>query len=560
MSKKEPIENSVEPSLEPQTTVEKTRLSLAEAQKFLHEDVEIEPITEAELDEPEDSFEYSNDDAADETSTPEPSPNAERLHKLIARAGIASRRGAEEIVAQGRVMVNGKVVTETGSKADPSRDRIVVDGQPLHVPTTTTVVLMNKPLGVVSTKKDPEGRTTVTHLLPDKYKTLHPIGRLDYDTSGVLFLTDDGSLTQLLTHPSHGVEKVYWARVRGTVSVQTLKTLEAGIYLQDGKTAPCKARVRAQTENNALVQITLREGRNRQVRRMLDAVGHQVRALRRVRVASFALDGLLPGEFRVLLPGEVHALRKAAETKAKSKPATKPVRTTARPESRSDSRTEPTTSKPLASSRVAPKRDAPNGFKTSSREMERSTERFAERAATSNRSAAPNRSVAPRASMNERAASGERFSSSALTQRLARQERSEQRSERGQRTEQAHPLARRVAQSFDQAPQRSAENFASSAKAGKQAKPTRPPKAARVFAATTAQAAKASRIAAEKPRTSARSAATSKSPAAKPFTSSANGARPNTSARAKPAPQASQSKPVARRGDRPWGQKTRKRA
>jgi pseudouridine synthase len=249
------------------------------------------------------------------------------LQKLIARSGLASRRAAEEIIQQGRVTVNGHVVTELGFKADPHRDRIVVDGHPLKMPSgPATVLLLHKPTGVVTTKKDPEGRTTVTHLLPDKYKHLHPIGRLDYDTAGVLLLTDDGSLTQLLTHPSHGVEKVYWARVRGTVTVPTIKRLEQGVYLEDGKTAPCKVRVRAQTEHNALVQITLHEGRNRQVRRMLEFVGHPVRALRRVRFAGLGLEGMLTGDHRVLLPGEVHTLRKKAESKASTPSKARPSR------------------------------------------------------------------------------------------------------------------------------------------------------------------------------------------------------------------------------------------
>ena len=599
MSKNESneAEESASANLENQTTISTTRLSIAEAQKFLHESADAD-TNGADLENEADftDFEYSNDrehdaaDAADDEASESvglaPSPDAERLQKLIARAGIASRRGAEEIVAQGRVMVNGKVVTESGSKADPARDRISVDGQPLRVPTTTTVVLMNKPLGVVSTKKDPEGRTTVTHLLPEKLKHLHPIGRLDYDTSGLLFLTDDGSLTQLLTHPSHGVEKVYWARVRGTVTVQTLKTLEAGIYLQDGKTAPCKARVRAQTENNALVQITLREGRNRQVRRMLDAVGHPVRALRRVRVASFGLDELLPGEYRVLLPGEVHALRKAAETKSKpkaAKPARKPSSKTTYVENRSEEKTEFKAQKPSATSRIAERSPA--------RESVRPTERFA----------SSNRNAVPRTASNERHASSERFSASALTQRLERQRFARQQeerqssqpspqrsssqrpissregragsagrsSERQERQERSHPLARRVARSFDQTSSRSAEGFAPAAKAGKQAKPTRPPKAARVFAASTAEAAKAARNAAEKPKPKpfAKSVTPAKTPDSKLNGAKANTLKPSANKASAPktnanarANNAYPAKPAARRGDRPWGQKTRKRA
>ena len=254
------------------------------------------------------------------------SPDAQRLQKLMARAGIASRRAAEELIAQGRVSINGHIERELGAKADPAVDKILVDGRPLALPTSTTVVLFHKPAGVVTTKSDPEGRTTFLDYLPKKYHSLHSIGRLDFDTSGVLLLTDDGELTQLLTHPSHGAEKVYWARVAGTVSVATLKQLEAGIWLDDGKTAPCRARVRAQTEKNALVQLTLTEGKNRQVRRMMEAVGHPVRALRRVRFAEVELEGLLSGAHRELIGGEVHALKKYAEKPKRDKtPRRKPA-------------------------------------------------------------------------------------------------------------------------------------------------------------------------------------------------------------------------------------------
>lgn len=264
--------------------------------------------------------------AARKAAEPPPTAGPQRLQKLMARAGVSSRRAAEELITQGRVSINGHVTKELGAKADPTVDKILVDGRPLSVPTASTVVLFHKPAGVVTTKSDPEGRPTFLHYLPKKWHTLHSIGRLDFDTSGVLLLTDDGELTQLLTHPSHGAEKVYWARVAGNVSVATLKQLEAGIWLEDGKTAPCRARVRAQTEKNALVQLTLTEGRNRQVRRMLEAVGHPVRALRRVRFAEIELDGLVSGAYRELLPGEVHALKKYAEKPKKAKaPARKPA-------------------------------------------------------------------------------------------------------------------------------------------------------------------------------------------------------------------------------------------
>ncbi|MDF2439788.1 MAG: rRNA synthase, partial [Abditibacteriota bacterium] len=242
----------------------------------------------------------------------------ERLHKLIARAGLASRRAAEEMIAEGRVVVNGHVIRELGFKADPDVDRIVVDGHPLRLPSgPTTVVALHKPRGVMTTKDDPEGRATVMELLPTRLAHLHPVGRLDFETSGLLLLTDEGELTQKLTHPSHGVEKVYQARVRGNVSLDTVRKLENGVFLDDGKTAPCRVRVRAQTERNALLEITLHEGRNRQVRRMLEAVGYPVSSLRRIRFGPIDLVGIAPGDHRILLPGEVHLLHKAADSKTK---------------------------------------------------------------------------------------------------------------------------------------------------------------------------------------------------------------------------------------------------
>jgi len=253
---------------------------------------------------------------------------------LLSRAGIASRRAAETLSAEGRVSVNGKVVTELGAKADPRNDKILVNNKPLVISDAApTVVLLHKPRGYVSTKSDPQGRPTVLDLMPKKLQHLNPVGRLDFDTSGVLLLTDDGDLLHLLTHPSHGVEKVYHARVGGKVLPDTTKKLEAGIYIQEDdqhiKTSPCRVQVRAQTENNALVEITLREGRNRQVRKMLDAVGHRVSSLRRIRFADLELDELSAGAYRILLPGEVHALRKTAEKGLQKKPRTRSPRAAA---------------------------------------------------------------------------------------------------------------------------------------------------------------------------------------------------------------------------------------
>lgn len=265
-------------------------------------------------------------------SPDENEPEKERVSKLIAKAGLASRRAAEELITSGRVSINGHFVREPGVKADPLNDKIVVDGAPLSVvlDRKATVVLLHKPKYCVTTRDDPAKRTTVFDHLPKKFAKLHSVGRLDFETSGVLLLTDDGELTHLLTHPSHGVEKVYEARVRGEVTRERIEALKRGIKLEDGVTAPARARVLAQTEKNALIELTLREGKNRQARRMLEAIGHPVTSLRRIKFAGVQLEGLPTGEHRVLLPGEVKALRKIAEggvskAMANPKPSNKPT-------------------------------------------------------------------------------------------------------------------------------------------------------------------------------------------------------------------------------------------
>ena len=235
------------------------------------------------------------------------------MHKLIAQSGVASRRAAELLILEGRVAVNGHTIKELGAKADPLNDHIVVDGKPLKPPGAPIVLLLNKPKSYVSTRSDPEGRATVMDLLPKKYQHLYPVGRLDFETAGVLLLTNDGELTNLLTHPSHGVTKTYWARVQGHPTKAALQKVAHGLTLEDGPTAPCQVRLRAETDKNALVEVVLREGRNRQVRRMLEAVGYPVRALRRVKFGNLDLEGLPTGEFRELLPTEVRQLRKTAE-------------------------------------------------------------------------------------------------------------------------------------------------------------------------------------------------------------------------------------------------------
>jgi 23S rRNA pseudouridine2605 synthase len=228
-----------------------------------------------------------------------------RLAKHLAHAGVASRRAAEGLIAEGRVAVDGEVVT------DPARnvargDRVAVDGQVLAGAEPKVVYAVHKPLGVVSTARDNHGRATVVELVPARGLRLYPVGRLDVDSSGLILLTNDGELANRLTHPRYEVPKTYLARVgSGRVGDRALRALRDGVELEDGLTAPAHAhRVEAD-----LVELTIHEGRNRQVRRMCEAVGHPVLALERVGYGPLRLDGLAPGGYRRLGEAEVGRLR-----------------------------------------------------------------------------------------------------------------------------------------------------------------------------------------------------------------------------------------------------------
>jgi 23S rRNA pseudouridine2605 synthase len=228
-----------------------------------------------------------------------------RLSKHLAHAGVASRRAAEGLIAEGRVAVDGEVVT------DPARnvaqgDRVAVDGQILAGAEPKVVYAVNKPLGVVSTARDTHGRATVIELVPARGLRLYPVGRLDVDSSGLILLTNDGELANRLTHPRYEIPKTYLARVgRGRVGDRALRALRGGVELEDGPTAP--AHVHRVEED--LVELTIHEGRNRQVRRMCETVGHPVLALERVAFGPLRLDGLAPGGYRRLGDAEVGRLR-----------------------------------------------------------------------------------------------------------------------------------------------------------------------------------------------------------------------------------------------------------
>ncbi|HOP75454.1 MAG TPA: pseudouridine synthase [Bacillota bacterium] len=231
-----------------------------------------------------------------------------RLNKVLADAGIASRRQADRIIAAGRVRVNGIVVTEMGYSIDPTKDQVTVDGQMLVMPEKFEYWIMNKPAGYLTSVGDPFGRPTVMDLLPPMKARIYPVGRLDLDTSGLLFFTNDGDLALALTHPRHLVEKVYQAKVKGIPSQGTLKRLAEGVDLEDGRTAPAKVEIEAAENGYAIVRLTIREGRKRQVRRMLRTVGHPVVALHRLAVGPLWLGPLAPGKIRRPTPEELDAL------------------------------------------------------------------------------------------------------------------------------------------------------------------------------------------------------------------------------------------------------------
>jgi 23S rRNA pseudouridine2605 synthase len=227
------------------------------------------------------------------------------VQKILARAGLGSRRACETLIAAGRVRVNGVVAT-LGDRADAETDRIEVDGAAVGVRPGLVHYLLNKPRGVVTTASDPQGRPTVVGLVPAEPRVF-PVGRLDADTEGLLLLTNDGELANRLTHPSFGVDKEYLAEVEGRPGRGALRRLREGVELEDGPTAPAKVSL-----VGGLLRITLHEGRKRQVRRMCEAVGHPVRRLVRVRIGPIADHRLAPGEWRSLTQQEVRALERAA--------------------------------------------------------------------------------------------------------------------------------------------------------------------------------------------------------------------------------------------------------
>ena len=233
-----------------------------------------------------------------------------RLQKWLSMAGVASRRKAEEMILDGRVKVNGGLVTALGTKVDPTQDVLEVDGKPIDTEQKKVYIMLHKPEGVVTTVTDTHGRQTVMDFVPGDVR-LYPVGRLDQDTSGLLLMTNDGEWAQKLTHPKHQVQKTYVAVVKGVPTAENLRKLRHGIVIEGKKTAPAQVKlletmpVKGEKVQNAKLLITIHEGRNRQVRNMCEAIGHKVVSLKRVVVGGLALGNVAKGKWRYLTPKEV---------------------------------------------------------------------------------------------------------------------------------------------------------------------------------------------------------------------------------------------------------------
>ena len=285
-----------------------------------------------------------------------------RLQKILSAAGVSSRRAAETLISEGRVTVNGQTVSTLGSKADPDADDIRVDGRRVKAPPARRYILMYKPRGYITSRSDPQQRPTVIDLLTTGgvREYVYPVGRLDYESEGLLLLTSDGELAERLMHPSHEVEREYHARVRGVPDDHTLERLARGILLDGRRTAPAEVTVVKILEgtdgDDAIVSFVIHEGRNRQVRRMCESVGHPVVRLRRVRIGPIHDPQIRPGEFRDLSDREVAALKRAARVSHSDRNPHSASRTAASANSRP---ADPTRSAPDARLRRPRRSDRP---------------------------------------------------------------------------------------------------------------------------------------------------------------------------------------------------------
>jgi pseudouridine synthase len=233
----------------------------------------------------------------------------ERLNRFLSRSGVGSRRRAEELILTGRVTINGEIVEKLATFVDPAHDRVAVDGKPVMPPFEERLwIILNKTSGVLTTRRDARGRATIFDLLPEEYARLIPVGRLDLDTEGVLLLTNDGEAANRLMHPRFEIERIYEAVVDGTPTLEKLRSLHAGIDLGDPTPAQAKAKIVTRHRTGAVVQVTLREGRKREVKRLFEAIGHKVLRLRRLSFAGITARGVSPGQWRKLTDSEVEHL------------------------------------------------------------------------------------------------------------------------------------------------------------------------------------------------------------------------------------------------------------
>ena len=291
----------------------------------------------------------------------------ERLQKIIAHAGFASRREAETMIREGRVTVNGRVVTELGSKADPARDHVKVDGKLITKPETHRYILLYKPKEVMTTVEDPQGRRTVIDLIKGVRERIYPVGRLDFHSEGLIILTNDGDLAFKVSHPKHGSVKTYHVKVRGVPEDRIVGKLERGITIDGKRTLPCeiarmKTTGRGDDEGNSWFEVKLREGRTQQIRKMFQAVGHPVSKLRRVAIGPLSDPRLTPGDYRELTSKEVKMLATMQEP---AKP--KPRRTTTRAAATTSKKKTTTTKKPARKATSPSKRGAAPAKRAASR-------------------------------------------------------------------------------------------------------------------------------------------------------------------------------------------------
>jgi 23S rRNA pseudouridine2605 synthase len=232
-----------------------------------------------------------------------------RLHKILAEAGVASRRKGEELILAGKVSVNNEVIRELGVMADPACDQIRVDGKPLPHPSPKVYYLLYKPRGIITTLNDPEGRRTIKDLIPRVKAKIFPVGRLDYDAEGLLLLTNDGEMAMRLAHPRYRVPRTYLVKVKGVLTTEEMTRLAKGVMLADGMSPSIKVKPMGRLQKNSLLRVTLHEGRNRVIKRTFEAIRHPVLRLKRIGFASLTLEGLRPGEYRPLSSEEIEQLR-----------------------------------------------------------------------------------------------------------------------------------------------------------------------------------------------------------------------------------------------------------